>query len=168
MIDSDCRRVIKHPNVANISFKYPKVEFFLNSRNRVLYTVTWLAIRAHHAYTLGTRKSLPPLITGQQWHQFLMKILPFLHPESINVAVELGASTLLPAPQQDGKGKQKGKGAVKGKQALAHAKKSNTYLDEIPLRDTQIDRVVFYDTTIQLRMLAELEARGNHPSIQLS
>ena len=31
------------------------------------------------------------------------------------------------------------------------------YLDEIPLREAQIDRVVFYDTSIQLRMLDELE-----------
>ena len=43
------------------------------------------------------------------------------------------------------------------KQALACTKKLNTYLDEIPLRDAQIDRVVFYDTTIQLGMFAELE-----------
>jgi len=100
MIDSDCRHVIKHPkHVANIGFKYPKAEIFLNSKNWVLYTVTWLAIRAHHAYTLGTGKTLPPPITSQQWRQFLMKILPFLHPESIDVAAELGASTLLPAPQ---------------------------------------------------------------------
>lgn len=158
MIDSDRKRVIQHPkHVANIGFKYPKAEVFLNSKNRALYTATWLAIRAHHAYTLGTGTTLPPPITGQQWRQFLMKILPFLHPESIDVAAELEASNVASAPQQGGKGKQKGRGAVKGKQAPSRTKKSNSYLDEIPLRNAQIDRVVFYDTTIQLGTLAELE-----------
>lgn len=157
-IDSDRRRVIKHPGyIANIGFKYPKPEIFLNSKNRALYTATWLAIRAHHAYTLGTGKTLPPPITGQQWRQFLIKILPFLHPESVDAVAVLEASTPLPAPQQGRQGKQKGKGAAKGKQGPSRTKKSNTYLDEIPLREAQIDRVVFYDTTIQLGTLDELE-----------
>ena len=56
--------------IANIGFKYPKPEIFLNSKNRALYTATWLAIRAHHTYTLGTGKTLPPPITSQQWRQF--------------------------------------------------------------------------------------------------
>jgi hypothetical protein len=45
MIDPDSKRIIKHPHhIANIGFKYPKPEIFLNSKNRALYTVMWLAI----------------------------------------------------------------------------------------------------------------------------
>ena len=154
MIDSDRKRVIKHPeHIANIGFKYPKPDIFLNSRNRALYTATWLAIRAHHAYTLGTGKTLPPPITSQQWRNFLLKILPFLHPESIDVAAQLEPTTSTPPPQPEGKGKQRAKGPVKSR-----TKKANSYLDQIPLKEGQIDRVVFYDTTIQLGTEEELES----------
>jgi hypothetical protein len=154
MIDPDPKRIIKHPHhIANIGFKYPKPEIFLNSKNRALYTATWLAIRAHHAYTLGTGTSLPPPISSQQWRNFLIKILPFLHPESIDVAAQLDEPmTSIPPPQPDGKGKQRAKGPVKSR-----TKKSNPYLDQIPLKDGQVDRVVFYDTTIQLGTEEELE-----------
>jgi hypothetical protein len=157
-INSDRRQVIKHPeHISNIGFKYPKAEIFLNSKNRALYTATWLAIRAHHAYTLGTGKTLPPPITTQQWRNFLLKILPFLHPESIDVAAQIEPTTSAPPPQPEGKGKQKAKHPVKAKQAPSRTKKANTYLDDIPLKDGQVDRVVFYDTTIQLGTLEELE-----------
>ena len=144
MINSDRRRVIKHPeHIANIGFKYPKPEIFLNSRNRALYTATWLAIQAHHAYTLGTGTTLPPSISSQQWRNSLLKILPFLHPESINVAAQLESTTSTHPPQPAGKGKQRAKGPVK-----SCTKKSNSYVDQIPLKDGQVDKVVFYDTTI--------------------
>jgi hypothetical protein len=157
MIDSNRGRVIKHAkDLANIGFKYPKAEIFLNSKNRALYTATWLAIRAHHAYTLGTGKTLPPPISTQQWRNFLIKILPFLNPESVDVTASLEAASAR-ASQPEGKGKQKGTGQVKAKQGTSRPKKSNSYLDEIPLRDGQVDRVVFYDTTIQLGTMDELE-----------
>jgi len=158
MIDADRGRVIKHPkHISNIGFKYPKPEIFLNSGNRALYTATWLAIRAHHAYTLGTSKTLPPPISTQQWRNFLIKILPFLQPESVDVAAELECTTSTRPPQPEGKGKQRGTGPLKAKQGSSRTKKSNTYLDQIPLRDGHVDRVVFYDTTIQLGTMKELE-----------
>ena len=157
IIDSDRRRVIKHPgNIADIGFKYPKPEIFLNSKNRGLYTATWLAIRAHHAYTLGTGKTLPPPITNQQWRNFLLKIQLFLHPEGIRPAGDLEAASSVPEEE----GRKRASGSVKPKQVSSrakHAKKSNTYLDDIPLNDAQIDKVVFYDTTIQLGTVEELQ-----------
>ena len=95
---------------------------------------------------------LPPPISSQQWHNFLLKILPFLHPESIDVAAQLESTTSTHPPQPAGKGKQRAKGPVKSR-----TKKSNSYLDQILLKDGQVDKVVFYDTTIQLGTEEELE-----------
>ncbi|EDQ98933.1 uncharacterized protein LACBIDRAFT_335525 [Laccaria bicolor S238N-H82] len=135
------------------SFKYPKPEIFLNSKNWALYTATWLAIRAHHVYTLGTGTSLPPPISSN----FLIKIQPFLHPESIDVAAQLDEPMTSTAPPQlEGKGKQSTKGPGKGP-GKSRTKKLNSYLDQIPLKQGQVDRVVFYDTTIQLGTTVELE-----------
>lgn len=84
----------------------------------------------------------------------------FLDAEDIDHAADLDESTsvLLP-PQPASKGKQKKVGALFcRKKAKKNApKKSNSYLDDIPLGDTLINWVVFYDTTIQLGTPQELE-----------
>jgi len=155
-LDTD-RRCLKCQlgDVANIRYKYPKPNIFLNSKNRALYTATWLAVRAHHAYTLATGTELPPPITAQQWRNFLLRIIPFLDAEDIDYAVDLDDSTSLPLPPQPvTKGKQR---KVGGSSRKKHVKKSNSYLDEIPLRNTLINQVVFYDMTIQLGTMQELE-----------
>ena len=141
--------------MANIGYKYPKPNIFLNSKNRALYTATWLAVHAHHAYTLAMGTELPPPITAQQWRNFLLRIIPFLDAEDINYAVDLDDSTSLPLPPQPvTKGKWR---KVGGSSRKKHVKKLNLYLDEIPLQNTLIDRVVFYDMTIQLGTTQELE-----------
>ncbi|EDR02254.1 uncharacterized protein LACBIDRAFT_309924 [Laccaria bicolor S238N-H82] len=64
-------------------------------------------------------------------------------------------TTAVPLPPQPAtKGKQKKVGASSRKK---HVKKSNSSLEEIPFGNTLIDRVVFYDTTIQLGTTQELE-----------
>ena len=155
-LDTDRRRLKHHPgDVINIGYKYPKPEIFLNSRNRALYTATWLAVRAHHAYTLATGTELPPPITAQQWRNFLLRIIPFLDAEDIDYAPDLEDTTSVPLPPQPAtKGKQRKVGASSRKKRV---KKSNSYLEDIPLGNTLIERVVFYDTTIQLGTAQELE-----------
>jgi hypothetical protein len=142
-------------DVENIGYKYPKPDIFLNSKNRALYTATWLAVRAHHAYTLATGTELPPPITAQQWRNFLLRIMPFLDAQGIDYSADLEDTTSVPLPPQPApKGKQKKAGASSRKK---HVKKSNSYLDDIPLGNTLIEQVVFYDTTIQLGTTQELE-----------
>ena len=154
-LDTDRRHLKRQPgHMVNIGYKYPKPDIFLNSRNRALYTATWLAVRAHHAYTLATGTKLPPPITAQQWRNFLMRIIPFLDAEDIDYAADLVDDTSLPLPPQP---VTKGKSRKVGPSRKKHVKKSNSYLDEIPLQNTLIDRVVFYDTTIQLGTTQELE-----------
>lgn len=155
-LDTDRRRLKRHPgDVVNIGYKYPKPDIFLNSKNRALYTATWLAVRAHHAYTLATGTELPPPITAQQWRNFLLRILPFLDAEDIDHAADQDDIASVPLPPLPAtKGKQKKAG---GSSRKKNVKKSNSYLDDIPLRDSLIDRVVFYDTTIQLGTTQELE-----------
>ena len=139
----------------NIGYKYPKPDISLNSKNRALYTATWLAVRAHHAYTLATGTELPPPITAQQWRNFLLPIMPFLDAQGIDYSADLEDTTSVPLPPQPApKGKQKNAGASSRKK---HVKKSNSYLDDIPLGNTLIEQVVFYDTTIQLGTTQELE-----------
>ncbi|KIJ93366.1 hypothetical protein K443DRAFT_12921 [Laccaria amethystina LaAM-08-1] len=155
-LDADCHRLkCQLGDVVNIGYKYPKPDIFLNSTHCALYTATWLAVCAHHAYTLATGTELPPPITTQQWHNFLLRIIPFLDAENIDYAADLEdtSSVLLP-PEPATKGKQKKVGALSRKK---HVKKLNSYLEDIPLGNTLIDQVVFYDTTIQLGTTQELE-----------
>ena len=154
-LDTDRCRLKHQPGDAkNIGYRYPKPDIFLNSKNRALYTAIWLAVRAHHAYTLATGMKLPPPITTQQWRNFLMRIIPFLDAEDIDYAADLVDDTSLSLPSQP---VAKGKSRKVGPSRKKHVKKSNSYLDEIPLQNTLIDRVVFYDTTIQLGTTQELE-----------
>ena len=100
-LDTDHHHLKRQPgDMVNIRYKDPKPDIFLNSRNCALYTTTWLAVHAHHVYTLATGTKLPPPITTQQWQNFLMRIIPFLDAEDINYAVDLVDDTLLLLPPQ--------------------------------------------------------------------
>ncbi|EDR08573.1 uncharacterized protein LACBIDRAFT_326715 [Laccaria bicolor S238N-H82] len=107
-LDTNCRHLRCQPGDVGIGYKYPKPDIFLNSKNRALYTTTWLAVWAHHAYMLATGTKLLPPITAQQWRNFLMRIIPFPDADDIDHAVDLDDTTSVSLPPQPVmKGKQR-------------------------------------------------------------